>query len=69
MQKYTMKDYFTLDGVGGFALSMVGLLATGAILWTTAISTQKKQAVNPYSIDTNIHTIKAIDTNNKKHFK
>mgnify|MGYP000022346906 CR=1 FL=1 len=69
MQKYTFKDYLTLNGLVGFLIAIVGLLAVAGILLTLAINVQQNEATNYYSLNQDIDAIKAVDSNNIKHYQ
>lgn len=69
MKEYSIKDYFSMDGAGGFMVLTVGLVVAAAILWTLALSIQQEQADNYYSIDTNINAVKADDIDQNRHYK
>lgn len=69
MKKYNFKDYLTLDGLVGWGLSMGGLVVTFVVLMYAAIIVQQNQASNFYSIDTDIHKIKALGDNQSQYIK
>lgn len=64
-----MKRYFTVDGLGGYAFAMSGLVATAIILWTLAINVQQNESENFYSIDQNINSLKANGKNQEQYYK
>lgn len=59
--------YFGLNGLLGFFISIVILLSIVAVLGSMAISIQKKEATNYYSIDE--ANVKMIDVSNKNNYK
>jgi succinate dehydrogenase/fumarate reductase cytochrome b subunit len=60
MDNFTLKDLFTLHGLSGFFIAVVGLLLAMAILLTLAMNIQQEQSQNYYSIDTDINKIKSV---------
>lgn len=59
--------YFGLNGLLGFFISIVILLLIVAVLGCMAVSIQKKEATNYYSIDE--ANVKMIDVSNKNNYK
>jgi len=64
-----MKQYFTVDGLVGYAVAMGGLVVTAAVLWTMAIVIQQDQSENFYSLDTNINSLKSNAKNQGQYYK
>ena len=64
-----MKRYLTVDGLGGYIVAMGGLVATAVFLWALAINTQQNEAENFYSIDQDLHSLKANGKNQDKYYK
>jgi len=69
VQKYTMKDYFKIDGIGGFLVAVVGLVVVAVVLWTLAVFVQQDQSQNYYSIDSDINVIKSQSDNQQKYLE
>jgi ABC-type antimicrobial peptide transport system permease subunit len=62
-----MKQYFTIHGMTGFLIAVVGLLVTLGILLFLALGTQQNQAQNYYSIDNN--NVPTVSDNQRKYLK
>lgn len=59
--------YFSLNGIGGLIVAVVLLLAVVGILGTIAVSVQKEQANNHYTIEGSKANM--IDKSNSKLYK
>lgn len=59
--------YFGLNGLSGFFLAVVLLLAIVAVLGFIAVGVQKSNATNYYTIDTQKAVM--IDSANAEHYK
>lgn len=59
--------YFGLNGLSGFFLAVVLLLAIVAVLGFIAVGVQKAEATNYYTIDTQKAVM--IDSANAEHYK
>lgn len=59
--------YFSLNGLSGFFLAVVLLLAIVAILGFTAVGIQKQEATNYYTIDAQKAVM--IDSANAMHYQ
>ena len=62
-----MNGYFSLNGLSGFFLAVVLLLAIVAVLGFTAVSVQKAEATNYYTIDAQKAVM--IDSSNAEHYQ
>lgn len=64
-----MKQYLTLNGLGGYLVAVVGLVVVAVLLGWWAIATQRAESTNYYTVDTNINSIKSHDSNNAQYYK
>lgn len=62
-----MNGYFSLNGLSGFFLAVVLLLAIVAVLGFTAVGIQKAEATNYYTIDAQKAVM--IDSSNAEHYQ
>jgi hypothetical protein len=62
-----MKQYFTIHGMTGFLIAVVGLLATMGVLLFLSLGIQQEQAQNYYSIDNN--NVPTMSDNQRKYLK
>lgn len=62
-----MNGYFSLNGLSGFFLAVVLLLAIVAVLGFTAVGVQKAGATNYYTIDAQKAVM--IDSSNAEHYQ
>lgn len=63
-----MNGMFSLNGLGGFLIAVVLLLAVVFALGYKAVSTQKAQSLNPYVIE-NANSLQMKDKNNATNYK
>lgn len=59
-------EYFKLNGLSGYFLAVVLLLAIVGILGFCAVSVQKREATNYYTIDAKSAVM--INKNNAQHY-
>ena len=61
------RSIFGLNGLGGYVVSVSGLLVILAGLTYYAITVQKAEATNFYDIDKDLNSLKFNDVNNHKY--
>lgn len=59
--------YFSLNGLGGFIIAVVLLLAIVVSLGICAVSVQKQEATNYYNLDT--ANIEMVNSSNGNHYQ
>ena len=59
--------YFSLNGLVGFIIAVVLLLAIVVILGVCAVNIQKREATNYYNLDAT--NIEMVNSSNAQHYK
>ncbi|RDU58172.1 DUF4006 family protein [Helicobacter sp. MIT 99-5507] len=59
--------YFSLNGLTGFIIAVVLLLAIVVVLGVCAVNVQKKEATNYYNLDAT--NIEMVNNSNAQHYQ
>ncbi|WP_066162862.1 DUF4006 family protein [Aliarcobacter skirrowii] len=63
------RGIFKLNGISGMLIAVVLLLTILAILVTSAVLVQQREATNYYSINQDLQGLKANSPENHKHYQ